>query len=40
MRIQHFEINEDGDILEVSADVDGFRLWYRLPKVLFSVQSR
>jgi hypothetical protein len=32
MRITNFEIKEQTDTVEVSADVDGFRLWYRLPK--------
>ncbi len=32
MRITNFEIKEQTDIMEVSAEVDGFRLWYRLPR--------
>ena len=32
MRIENFEIKEQADTVEVSADVDGFRLWYRLPQ--------
>jgi len=32
MRIHSWEIKELGDIREVSAGIDDFRLWYRLPK--------
>ena len=32
MRVANYEIIEEGDIVKVSADVDGFRLWYRVPK--------
>lgn len=33
MLITNFEITEQENTREISADVDGFRLWYRLPKV-------
>jgi len=32
MRIQHWEITDRQDVREVSADIDDFRLWYRLPR--------
>ena len=32
MLITDFQITEQGDTKEASADVDGFRLWYRVPK--------
>jgi len=32
MHISNWEIKEQVDTVEVSADVDGFRLWYRLPR--------
>ena len=32
MRVDNYEIIEEGDVVKVSADVDGFRLWYRVPK--------
>jgi hypothetical protein len=32
MHIGNFEIKEQVDTMEVSADIDGFRLWFRLPK--------
>jgi hypothetical protein len=32
MRVANRKITERGDIVEISADVDGFRLWYRIPK--------
>jgi hypothetical protein len=32
MLVTDWKINEHGDAVEVSADVDGFRLWYRTPK--------
>lgn len=32
MRITDWRIRDLGDDAEVSADVDGFRLWYRLPR--------
>lgn len=32
MYISNWEIKEQVDTVEVSADVDGFRLWYRLPQ--------
>ena len=32
MDISNWELKEQGDSLEVSASVDGFRLWYRVPK--------
>ncbi len=32
MRIGEPEIEEQGQLIEVSANIDGFRLWYRLPK--------
>lgn len=32
MHIENFEIKEQADIVEVSAEVDGFRLWFRTPK--------
>jgi hypothetical protein len=31
MQVASWEIKEQQDTVEVSADVDGFRLWYRLP---------
>ena len=31
MRVADWEIKEEADTMEVSADVDGFRLWYRVP---------
>ena len=31
MRIAGWEIRERGETAEISADVDGFRLWYRIP---------
>ncbi len=34
MRIHHWEIKDQGDFREVSAEIDDFRLWYRLPKSL------
>jgi hypothetical protein len=32
MKITHREITEQRETVEVSADVDGFRLWYRVPR--------
>lgn len=32
MRIHHREIKESGDSREISAGIDDFRLWYRLPR--------
>jgi hypothetical protein len=32
MQVTNWEIDEQGDTVEVSAEVDGFRLWYRLPR--------
>jgi len=32
MRVGDWRIQEHGDTVEVSAEVDGFRLWYRVPK--------
>jgi hypothetical protein len=32
MRIENWEIKEQGDIQEVSAAIDDFRLWFRVPK--------
>ncbi len=32
MRITDWEMKEQEDTMEVSAGIDGFRLWYRLPK--------
>jgi len=32
MRIADWNLQEQHDTVEVSADVDGFRLWYRVPK--------
>lgn len=32
MRITGPEVLERGDVLEIAADVDGFRLWYRVPR--------
>jgi hypothetical protein len=32
MRIENFDIKEQGDTVEVSADVDSFRLWFRVPQ--------
>ncbi|OGD32792.1 MAG: hypothetical protein A2V45_15640 [Candidatus Aminicenantes bacterium RBG_19FT_COMBO_58_17] len=32
MRIENWDLREQLDTVEVSADIDGFRLWYRLPK--------
>ena len=37
MRITDLIIKERGDNPEVSADVDGFRLWYRVPCYLSCV---
>jgi hypothetical protein len=32
MRVGNWDTQEDGGTREVSADIDGFRLWFRLPK--------
>jgi hypothetical protein len=32
MRVKNWEMKEQSDTVEVSADVDGFRLWFRSPK--------
>jgi hypothetical protein len=32
MRITNWEVNEREDTREIAAEIDGFRLWYRLPK--------
>ncbi len=32
MRIHHREVKDVGDFREISADIDDFRLWYRLPR--------
>jgi len=32
MRITNWEINEFEDTREIAAEIDGFRLWFRLPK--------
>lgn len=32
MRIENWEIKEQGDIQEISAAIDDFRLWFRVPK--------
>jgi len=32
MLVKNWEIDERTDRVEVSADIDGFRLWYRLPR--------
>jgi hypothetical protein len=32
MRIENWEIREQGDIQEISAAIDDFRLWFRVPK--------
>ncbi len=32
MRVTDWNLHETPDTVEVSADVDGFRLWYRLPR--------
>lgn len=33
MRIKNFEIKQEAETVEVSAEVDGFRLWFRLPNI-------
>jgi hypothetical protein len=32
MRVTNWNLRERGDVVEVSADVDGYRIWYRVPK--------
>jgi hypothetical protein len=32
MQVKGWEISEQTDTVEVSAEIDGFRLWYRLPR--------
>jgi len=32
MRIKNWDLREFPDVVEVSADIDDFRLWYRLPR--------
>lgn len=32
MKITNWRVAQQPDTIEVSAEVDGFRLWYRLPK--------